>query len=61
MVAAYDEYWSLQVRNTLEQARDAGVHLAFMSANIGYWRFDSSPRQPPASPTASWFATKIRR
>jgi hypothetical protein len=45
MVAGHDEYWSLQVRNTLEQARDSGVHLAFMSANIGYWRvrFEPSP------------------
>ena len=45
LVAGHDEYWSLEVRNALEQARDAGVSLGFMSANIGYWRvrFESSP------------------
>jgi len=45
LVAGHDEYWSLEVRNALEQARDAGVSLGFLSANIGYWRvrFESSP------------------
>jgi len=45
LVAGHDEYWSLEVRNALEQARDAGVSLGFMSANIGYWRvrFEPSP------------------
>lgn len=34
----HDEYWSLEERNAVEQARDAGVNLAFFSANTAYWR-----------------------
>lgn len=34
----HDEYWSLEQRNALQQARDAGVNLAFFSSNTGYWR-----------------------
>ncbi|PSM49551.1 Ig domain-containing protein group 1 domain-containing protein [Chroococcidiopsis sp. CCALA 051] len=41
----HDEYWSLEERNAVEQARDAGVNLAFFSANTCYWRvrFENSP------------------
>lgn len=34
----HDEYWSMEERNAVEQARDAGVNLAFFSANTCYWR-----------------------
>ncbi|MBD2772975.1 N,N-dimethylformamidase beta subunit family domain-containing protein [Iningainema tapete] len=34
----HDEYWSLDERNNVEQARDSGVNLAFFSANSAYWR-----------------------
>ena len=34
----HDEYWSGPHRAALEAARDAGVHLMFMSGNEGYWR-----------------------
>ncbi|MBF2066460.1 MAG: DUF4082 domain-containing protein [Calothrix sp. C42_A2020_038] len=42
----HDEYWSMQERDALEQARDANppVNLAFFSANTAYWhiRFENS-------------------
>jgi hypothetical protein len=40
----HDEYWSLDMRNNVEQARDNGTNLAFFSANSAYWRvrFESS-------------------
>jgi len=40
----HDEYWSMDERNHVQQARDNGINLAFFSANTGYWqvRFDSS-------------------
>jgi hypothetical protein len=40
----HDEYWSMDQRNHVQQARDNGINLAFFSANTGYWqvRFDSS-------------------
>jgi Domain of unknown function (DUF4082)/Bacterial Ig-like domain (group 1) len=34
----HDEYWSLEERNNVENARNAGVNLAFFSANTCYWR-----------------------
>ncbi|MBR8835098.1 MAG: hypothetical protein DSM106950_13960 [Stigonema ocellatum SAG 48.90 = DSM 106950] len=34
----HDEYWSLDERNNVQNARDAGVNLGFFSANTAYWR-----------------------
>jgi Domain of unknown function (DUF4082)/Bacterial Ig-like domain (group 1) len=34
----HDEYWSLEERDNVEQARNAGVNLGFFSANTAYWR-----------------------
>jgi hypothetical protein len=39
----HDEYWSLEMRNGVEAARDAGVHLGFFSANTAYWRVRMEP------------------
>jgi glucose/arabinose dehydrogenase len=40
----HDEYWSREMFNNVEQARDNGTNLAFFSANTAYWqvRFDPS-------------------
>ena len=42
--AGHDEYWSKQQRANVEAARDAGVHLAFFSGNLMFWktRWESS-------------------
>jgi hypothetical protein len=42
----HDEYWSWEMREHVEAARDAGVHLAFFSANNCYWqiRFENQNR-----------------
>jgi hypothetical protein len=34
----HDEYWSRNMRNNYEKARNAGVHLAFFSGNEVYWK-----------------------
>lgn len=34
----HDEYWTVDYRNALEKARDAGTNIAFLGANAGYWR-----------------------
>jgi streptogramin lyase len=39
----HDEYWTVGERDALEQARAAGVSLAFLSANTGYWRIRLDP------------------
>jgi hypothetical protein len=43
ITVGHDEYWSWQMRDNLEAARDKGVNLGFFSANTGYWqvRFDA--------------------
>ncbi|RCJ23210.1 Ig domain-containing protein group 1 domain-containing protein [Nostoc sp. ATCC 43529] len=40
----HDEYWSKEIRDNIENARNAGKNLAFFSANTAYWRvrFESS-------------------
>lgn len=40
----HDEYWSKQMFDNAEAARDAGVHLAFFGSNDVYWqvRFEQS-------------------
>ena len=42
----HDEYWSSPMREHVESARDRGVHLAFLGANVCFWqiRFEPSAR-----------------
>jgi hypothetical protein len=44
----HDEYWTPRMRRTVEDARDAGVNLAFLGANTMYWRIrlDDGRAQP---------------
>jgi Domain of unknown function (DUF4347)/Domain of unknown function (DUF4082) len=39
----HDEYWSMDMRNNVEKARDNGTNLAFFSANSAYWRVRYEP------------------
>jgi hypothetical protein len=39
----HDEYWSAPMRDHVEAARDAGVHLGFFSANSAYWQIRFEP------------------
>jgi hypothetical protein len=45
----HDEYWSLEQRNAVEQARNTGLNLCFFSANSAYWRvrFENSSTGVP--------------
>ncbi|MDZ8188214.1 MAG: DUF4082 domain-containing protein [Nostoc sp. ChiSLP02] len=40
----HDEYWSKEMRDAVEVARNSGINLGFFSANTCYWRvrFESS-------------------
>ncbi len=38
ITAGHDEYWTKGIRDAFEQARDHGVNLAFMGANVGFWQ-----------------------
>lgn len=35
--AGHDEYWTWAERDHVEELRDHGLHLAFLSGNNGYW------------------------
>lgn len=39
----HDEYWSWEMREGVQTARDAGVHLGFFSANSAYWQVRFEP------------------
>jgi hypothetical protein len=39
----HDEYWSKEMRDGVEQARDSGVGLAFFGANASYWQIRFEP------------------
>ena len=39
----HDEYWSKEMRDGVEHARDQGVGLAFLGANASYWQIRFEP------------------
>jgi hypothetical protein len=45
LIVGHDEYWTWEMFNNFESARNAGVNLGFFSANDAYWqvRFEPSP------------------
>ena len=49
----HDEYWSGPQRAAVEQARDAGVHLAFFAGNEMYWRTRWEPSVAARPPTTA--------
>jgi hypothetical protein len=53
LTVGHDEYWSWEMRNNLEAARDNGVSLGFFSSNNAYWqvRFEPSPISAEANRT----------
>lgn len=72
----HDEYWSLEERNNVEQARNTGVNLGFFSSNTAYWRvrFENSSTgqanrtmacykdtSDPVAPTNKWRSPQNNR
>jgi len=39
----HDEYWSREMYDAVERAREAGVNLAFFGANAAYWQIRLAP------------------
>ncbi|MEU6148579.1 DUF4082 domain-containing protein [Actinosynnema sp. NPDC047251] len=62
MAVGHDEYWSNEQRANVEAARDAGVHLAFLTGNEIFWktRWEKSidPSQTDWRTLASFKETK---
>jgi N,N-dimethylformamidase beta subunit-like, C-terminal len=38
IVVGHDEYWTKEIRDAFDAAQAAGVNMAFLGANIGYWQ-----------------------
>jgi hypothetical protein len=53
LIVGHDEYWSWQMRDNFEAARDAGVNLGFFASNNAYWqiRFEASAMTGDANRT----------
>jgi len=47
--SGHDEYWSGPMRTNVEAARDAGVHLMFLSGNEMFWRVRLEPSIGPGA------------
>ncbi|MGH9377832.1 MAG: N,N-dimethylformamidase beta subunit family domain-containing protein [Terriglobia bacterium] len=43
LVVGHDEYWSWQMRDSVEAARDQGVGLGFFAANTCFWQVRFEP------------------
>jgi len=39
----HDEYWTYEMRNAIDAARDGGTHLAFFGANAAFWQIRMKP------------------
>ena len=39
----HDEYWTWEMRDNVERARDRGTHLAILSSNTCYWQMRLEP------------------
>jgi hypothetical protein len=37
-ISGHDEYWTQEMYDAVTAARDGGVHIVFLGANIAYWR-----------------------
>ncbi len=46
----HDEYWSWQMRDNVERARDNGVSLGFFGANTAYWQIRLEPSPATGDP-----------
>ncbi|KJE96272.1 hypothetical protein, variant 1 [Capsaspora owczarzaki ATCC 30864] len=51
IIVGHDEYWSNEMRNAVEAARNQGLSLAFFAANVCFWkvRFEQSPTSGQAN------------
>jgi hypothetical protein len=43
LTVGHDEYWSWQMRQNVQAARDRGVNLGFFAANVCYWQIRFEP------------------
>lgn len=55
----HDEYWTWEMRQNVENARDAGVNLGFFSANDCFWQIRLDPSAVTGDPYRTIVGYKI--
>ncbi|HVQ15561.1 MAG TPA: N,N-dimethylformamidase beta subunit family domain-containing protein, partial [Vicinamibacterales bacterium] len=56
----HDEYWSWNMRDHVESARDSGVNLGFFSGNASYWQVRLEPSVVGGQPARTLVGYKER-
>lgn len=54
----HDEYWTWEMRDHVEAARDQGVHLAFFGSNVSYWQVRLEPSAVTGAPNRTMVGYK---
>jgi N,N-dimethylformamidase beta subunit-like protein len=55
----HDEYWTKEMRDAVENARDFGVGLAFLGANASYWQMRFEPDSTGTLPDKTIVCYKV--
>ncbi len=55
----HDEYWTKEMRDAVEKARDFGVGLAFLGANASYWQMRFEPDSTGTLPDKTVVCYKV--
>ena len=55
----HDEYWTKEMRDSIESARDKGVGLAFLGAGAGYWQMRFEPDSTGTLPDKTVVCFKV--
>jgi hypothetical protein len=54
----HDEYWSYQMKQAVQSARDMGTNLGFFASNVSYWQIRYQAGGSPAVPNRTIVAYK---
>lgn len=57
----HDEYWSWEMRDNVEAAREQGVNLGFFGANTSYWQIRFEPSPSTGEPNRTIVCYKVLR
>jgi hypothetical protein len=55
----HDEYWSWQMRDNWEAARDSGINLAFLGSDVANWQIRYEPSTLTAVPNRTVVGYKV--
>ncbi len=61
--SGHDEYWSREMRDAVEAARNAGTHVMFLSGNLMFWkvRFENDFRTVAGYKTTAYYTPSLQQ